>query len=236
MKSLAATLVVYLSCCLAAASHTGNHNSVLIDRKGRSMTVVDESGKTLLSCPIGIGRGPLRSKTDMSDCITPVGTFIVEVVLSNEPALNQIDQNRKLLISKNDRFAPFVKDGMGLANVFRTMNAQDFNRDGKPDRAYGLAFFGLRGKTTGPKLIAAGPSARWYSIALHGTPNEKEAIGGATSEGCIHVPKSDLRKILREHLIAVGTPVYIKDGSKDIGDVKRKSFADDNKELVRMRN
>jgi len=200
------------------------------------MSVIDQSGKTIISCPVGIGRGPLAGKVSMQDCITPVGEFVVDVVLSNQPEFNHIDKNLKAQLEKNSHFAPFVKDGSGLAKVFFTMNAQDFNRDGKPDSAYGTAFFGLHGKNTGPKLIASGNSARWYSIALHGSPDETRAIGNATSEGCIHISKAVLQRILSDRLIEVGTPVYIDDGVKRPFDVKIKSSGPDNRELVRVRN
>lgn len=191
------------------------------------MQLVGQSGEALISCPIGIGRGGLKTKTGMADCVTPTGEFIVDVVLTSEPELTQIADKQKLLMSK--RFASLVKDGAGRAKIFETMNAQDFNRDGKPDRAYGFGFIGLDGKGTGPKLIAAGKSARWYSIALHGSPNETAAIGKATSEGCIHVPEQVLKRLLREHLVDVGTRVYITDDNKLRSDVKRKSSADDNR-------
>ncbi len=192
--------------------------------------------KTLLTCPVGIGRGALKNKVDMQDCITPAGRFVIDVVLTADPKLNQIDENQRNSISKSARFAPFVRDANGLARIFETMNLQDFNRDGKPDQAYGFAFLGLNGRVTGPKLIAAGNSARWYSIAMHGTPKERTAIGAATSEGCIHVQKSVLESLLGKYKIGVGTPVYINDGIKNDFDVKRKSSAADNKDLVRMRN
>lgn len=200
------------------------------------MSVVDESGKTLATCPVGVGRGPLKEKIDMQDCITPEGAFVIDVVLTIDPKLNEIDEHQKISISKNPRFAPYVTDAKGLARIFETMNRQDFNRDGKPDHAYGYAFLGLDGKATGPKLIAAGNSARWYSIALHGAANEGRVIGRATSEGCIHVPKAVLKSLLNEHKIGVGTPVYINDGPKNIFDVKRKTLAPDNKRLAGMRN
>ena len=234
-RALIATLACYMACFASAASPV-SPNSILIDRKGRRMSVVDESGKTLVTCPIGVGRGPLKAKVDMQDSITPVGRFVIDVVLTADANLNEIDEHQKISISKNAKFAPFVKDGNGLARVFETMNFQDFNRDGKSDHAYGDVFLGLDGKATGPKLIAAGSAARWYSIALHCTPNEAKAIGAATSEGCIHVPKSVLKSLLAEHKIGVGTPVYINDGMKSSFDVKRKSSAADNKESVRMRN
>ncbi|PZM81648.1 MAG: hypothetical protein DKT66_20840 [Candidatus Melainabacteria bacterium] len=236
MKLIASTFVVFMACCLASAAQIKGQNSVLIDRKSRSLSIVNQAGRILLSCPIGVGRGPLKEKSSMQDCITPTGSFTVDVVLTDTPALNQIDQSTKEQIERNTLFRPFVKNGEGLARVFRTMNEQDFNRDGTPDKAYGRAFLGLQGKNTGPKLIAAGKSARWYSIALHGTPNEAKAIGGATSEGCIHLSSAALKKILDAHLIGVGTAVYINDGIGDVDLVKRKSFVDDNQEQVRMRN
>lgn len=235
-RAFTATLACYMACIACAASQVSPGNSVLIDRKNRRMSVVDESGKALKTCPVGVGRGPLRDKVDMQDCITPAGKFVIDVVLTADPKLNEIDERERISISKNPRFAPFVKDAKGLADVFETMNRQDFNRDGKPDRAYGYAFLGLNGKAAGPKLIAAGKSARWYSIALHGTPNEGRSIGAATSEGCIHVPDAVLKSLLGEHKIGVGTPVYINDGPKNDFDVKRKSSVADNKELVGMRN
>ncbi len=189
------------------------------------MQLIGPKGKALISCPIGIGRGGLKAKTGMTDCITPTGEFVVDVVLTSDANFNRIADKQKSAVGS--RYAPYVKDGAGLAKVFETMNAQDFNRDGKPDHAYGFAFIGLDGKGTGPKLIRAGNSARWYSIALHGTPNEAMAIGRATSEGCIHVPQPVLERLLREHLIDVGTPVYITDDNKLRVDVKRKSSADD---------
>lgn len=200
------------------------------------MSVIDASGKTLVTCPVGIGRGPLKQKINMQDCITPAGAFVIDVVLTADPKFNQIDKNQKILISKNSNFAPFVRDANGLAKVFETMNRQDFNRDGKPDEAYGFAFFGLNGKGTGPKLISAGNSARWYSIALHGTPEERTAIGAATSEGCIHVQKNVLKSLLQDYKIGVGTSVHINDGTKDDFDVKRKSSSADNKDAGRIRN
>ena len=198
------------------------------------MQLIGPSGEALISCPVGIGRGGLKSKTSMTDCVTPTGDFVVDVVLSSDAGLNNIAEKQKSAACS--RYASLVKDGAGLAKIFETMNAQDFNRDGKPDRAYGFAFIGLDGKGTGPKLVAAGNSARWYSIALHGTPNEKAAIGRATSEGCIHVPQLVLQQLLRDHLIDVGTRVFITDDNKLRSDVKRKSSADDNQKLVNMRN
>jgi hypothetical protein len=236
MKLLVATFAVYMACCLASAAESKGQNSVLIDRKSRSLSIVNQAGRILLSCPIGIGRGLLKEKSSMQDCITPTGAFTVDVVLTDTPALNQIDKTTKEQIERDARFRPFVKDGDALAKVFRTMNEQDFNHDGVPDKAYGLGFLGLQGKNTGPKIIAAGKSARWYSIALHGTPNEAKAIKGATSEGCIHLSRASLKTILDAHLVGVGTPVYINDGVKDTGLVKRKSSSDDIQEQVRMRN
>lgn len=204
------------------------------------MSIVDDAGKVLLTSPIGIGRGSLSAKSNMQDCITPAGNFVVDVILSDDPAWNQIDSTRQNVYLKNARFSPYVHDEKGLARVFATMNAQDFNHDGKPDHAYGVAFIGLDGKqdrkVTGPKLVEAGSSVRWYSIALHGTPNEKRAIGNATSEGCIHVPADKLKLILSKRLVSVGTPVSIKDDDSIRIDVKRKSSANDNERPVRMRN
>jgi len=235
MKLVHLAPLVFLSVCFSATASTANSsNSIIIDRKNKTMQVIDSSGETILSTPVGIGRGGLKGKNSMQDCITPTGYFVVDVVLTLDPALNQIAPQQASTVSP--RFSHLVKDSRGLAKIFETMNSQDFNRDGKPDRAYGYAFIGIDGKNTGPKLIAAGKSARWYSIALHGSPKESKAIGAATSEGCIHVPERVLKQILRGRIVGVGTPVHITDEAELRNDVKRKSSDDDNKEQVRMRN
>lgn len=185
------------------------------------MTVCDDSGVSINGTKIGIGSGPLKTKQSMQDRITPIGEFVIDVVLTSDPKLNQIDQRRKKDIERQPRFAPFVKDKVELAKVFHTMNEQDFNQDGRPDNAYGYAFLGLHGKHTGPKLIAAGQSARWYSIGLHGTPDESKTIGQNLSEGCIHVPNRVLKTLITKNLVGVGTHVFIRDGH-DFDDVKNR--------------
>ena len=120
MKAFYAALVLYASGSLAFASQTGDHNFVLIDRKKRSMSVVSESGKILVSCPVGIGRGPLKNKSNMQDCITPVGEFFIDVVLSDNPRFNDIAMAQKSQIAKNARFARLVQDAASCHAQRRT--------------------------------------------------------------------------------------------------------------------
>lgn len=209
---VASALVALLAFGLSASCEAISANKVFIDRKNRRLTVVDQAGKTLLACPVGVGKGPLKQKTGMQDFVTPLGDFVVDVVLTEDTDLNAISDKSKSKFAGGP-LGRFVKSPEGLADVFHTMNCMDFDHDGKNDFAYSYAFIGLDGKQTGPKLIPADHFARWYSIGIHGTPNEAKAIGQATSEGCIHVSHAMLKRLVNEKLIVVGTPVTITDGS-----------------------
>jgi lipoprotein-anchoring transpeptidase ErfK/SrfK len=58
---------------------------------------------------------------------------------------------------------------------------------------------------------AEGNTPYWFSIALHGTPNESSDIGKANSGGCIHVEQNVLKKLVEEGAIEIGTRVIITD-------------------------
>lgn len=198
-------------------------NSIIIDRQMKQLVIKDGGGHILLTTTVGIGRGALKKKTSMQDCITPTGKFRVDVILTDDPKLCAIDPSVKETLSKNSQDAKSaLSNPEALSTIFKTMNAFDFNHDGKSDNAYGYAFIGLDGEQTGPKLIPTvrnggnggnGGRFRWYSIAMHGSPNEEKAIGHATSEGCIHIKKSVLKDILARHLVEVRTQVVILDSS-----------------------
>ncbi|MBC8000814.1 MAG: L,D-transpeptidase [Leptolyngbya sp.] len=199
------------------AQNLSSGNSIIIDRKLKQLVIKDGDGRILLTTTVGIGRGELKKKTSMQDCITPTGKFRVDVILTDDPKLCAIDSSVKKTLSRNSLNArAALSSPDALSTIFKTMNAVDFNRDGKSDYAYGYAFIGLDGDQTGPKLVSSGLNGgkvRWYSIAMHGSPNEEKSIGHATSEGCIHIKKSVLKDILARHLVDVGTQVVILDSS-----------------------
>jgi len=213
-KLVAAFLVVSafaVSVQVAFSQNVSAGNSVLINRQKRQLTINDSSGHVLLTSPVGIGRGPLKKKTSMHDCITPTGKFRIDVILAENPDDCAIDRSLKNTLAKNPHNAIAVRSPERLSALFKAMNAVDFNKDGTADGAYGFAFIGLDGEQTGPKLVPSGSGVRWYSIALHGSPHEEKAVGNATSEGCVHLKEEVLKDILNRHLVNIGTQVVIVD-------------------------
>ena len=63
---------------------------VHVDRRGRTIYVLDERGAVTHQEPAGIGRGGLTEKTTMSDFITPTGSFTVDLVVSTAKHHNAI--------------------------------------------------------------------------------------------------------------------------------------------------
>lgn len=195
-----------------------------IDRKGRKLYTIDATGAVTAQYPIGIGKGSIRrTKRSMSDNITPIGDFKVELILSKNADFNAIDSSFQKKYRTTPTFLSLVNSKSGLEQLFKNMNSIDFNADGKPDNAYGAAYIGLTSRTaitgpntartaiTGPKLRKYGNVAYWYSIAIHGTPNPEKAIGQATSGGCVHLGEDALMKLIGEKFVKIGTRVTIKD-------------------------
>ena len=200
---------------VSAAPAQSELNRVVIKLKERSLTIFSsKDGKTLLKTKIGIGRGCNANasaiKRSMEDCITPTGNFSVDIILadatksSNSAALQQK--------YKNDlRAMKYLGSKTGLARLFANMNSIDFNGDGNADTAYGAGYLGLDSKDaiTGPKFSQFKGTDYWFSIALHGTPDEKRNIGQAHSGGCVQLPGAALDRALKDRLIQIGTPVNI---------------------------
>src|SRR5581483_2297511 len=107
----------------------------------------------------------------------------------------------------------YLSSPEALARLFKNMNSIDFDGDGKPDRAYGSAYFGVSSPNavTGPKLSSYKDTSYWYSIAVHGPPHEKRDIGGANSGGCVHLPAKAIQQLTKNGWIAVGTKLTISD-------------------------
>ncbi|HEY9785117.1 MAG TPA: L,D-transpeptidase [Candidatus Obscuribacterales bacterium] len=211
-KAFALTIVASL--CVRAESSQISTNRIIIDRRSKEMQVVSARGNVLLRCPVGIGKGGLAPKKSIADSVTPTGEFRVDVILTARPELNAIDSSMVKRFARDNTFKPYVSTAGGLAKLFANMNSLDFNRDGKPDEAYGFAYIGIDGPKTGPKLARLHKVVRWYSIGLHGTPIEKGRIGAMTSEGCIHVGQANLKRLVEERMVGIGTPVIIRDGAR----------------------
>ena len=191
-----------------------------IDRSGKRMKILDKNGIEVNNVPIGVGRGGLRPKQDMMDLVTPTGEFVVDLILYQNEKFNRVSpQLREQYL--DSQFREFFVDEQGLKKLFDNMNLLDFDGDGKSDRSYGIAYIGLNAAPTsaaitGPKMRHAnwqggGNTPYWFSIALHGTPNESSDIGKANSGGCIHVEQNVLKKLVEEGAIEIGTRVIITD-------------------------
>lgn len=205
------------SAILASEEKNLQPHRIEIDRKARTMSVYrGHAGKPILETRIGIGRGGLGQKKSMNDYITPCGEFVVDLILYQEK-FNDVD---KKLLQKYSAAAAntgssqssYLASPQGMQRLFSNMNSIDFNGDSKPDTAYGAAYIGLnsRDAITGPKLSEFKGTTYWFSIALHGTADEKRNIGSANSGGCIQIPSKELKRIIEEHMIGIGTSVTIR--------------------------
>lgn len=195
----------------------------LVDRRDRKLLVFSEKGEKIFETSVGVGRGGLIQKKSMEDCVTPCGKFSVDLILFHNPKFDCISKELRLKYSKDKDFSSYVSAEEGLSRLFENMNSLDFDGDGKPDRAYGAAYIGLnpcsfahdKGAAcatvvTGPKLSKFKNTVYWFSIALHGTPKEAANIGKAKSGGCIQVPEKELRRIVENGLLTIGSTVTIK--------------------------
>ncbi len=193
-----------------AAPPRGKSARIVIDRKLRHLTVSDASGQKLYDTDIGIGRGGLGKKKTMEDCITPSGVFKVDLVLYRPP-LNAIDPSLLKRYDSDSRASEYLKTSDALQKLFSNMNSIDFNGDSKPDTAYGVAYVGLTSPSavTGPKLSSFNGITYWFSIALHGTSNEKRNIGFANSGGCLQIPESVLKPMIEKRILRIGSEVII---------------------------
>jgi hypothetical protein len=182
-----------------------------VDRAGRELSVI-AGDRCLRRAPVGIGRGGLVAKRDMDDHVTPTGRFAVDLVLYDRPGFDRIDPAaRERLAAADPEHAEILDSPDGLVRLRRSMDGLDFDGDGAPDHAYGVAYLGLDGPGTGPKLSRRGEDPYWFSIGLHGTPDPAR-IGRATSGGCVHVPEEVLRSLVEDYRVGPGTGVVVADG------------------------
>lgn len=185
---------------------------IQINRKEHKLSVLDNTKKTVFETPCGIGRGGLAQKKGMSDHVTPTGEFVVDIILYGNASFNEISKENSVKFSQDKRFKELISNKDGLKNLFNNMNSIDFDKNGGPDFAYGDAYIGLNSKTavTGPKIQMYGATPYWYSIAIHGTPDQKN-IGKSMSGGCVHVDGATLKKLIEGGYAKIGTKVVIHD-------------------------
>lgn len=187
--------------------------SMVINRREKLLQVKNRVGKVVLRAPVGIGAGGLKKKQSMDDMVTPLGVFVVDIVLASEPEFCAVDSSVLKKYAQRSEYAKYLCSQNALSQLFNDMNRLDFDVDGKPDSAYGNAYIGLNGSPaiTGPKLSTYRGRIYWYSIALHGTSQEKDRIGQARSGGCIQIPADVLKRLLKEKMISPRMSVIIHD-------------------------
>jgi len=195
---------------LALVAQAAPQPVVHVDRKHRQVYILDVHGGVVHQEPAGVGRGGLKDKTTMSDLVTPLGSFRVDLVVSENGDHNAISDELKDRWTGDPTYGPLVAD---LRRLYANMSALDFDGDGAPDRAYGSAYVGLHSDTvvTGPKMRRFLGTPYWYSIALHGTPDPAN-LGAANSGGCVHLSAELLSRLLSDGTLKVGRTVVIADG------------------------
>ncbi len=201
----------------AAPTKSGERYHVHINRAGKRLYVINHQKELLFDCPIGIGRGGVKSKSSMKDEVTPTGDFFVDIILTEDSEKTAIAPRYRKQYQSNKPFFQEIESSSALAGMFKRMNAMDFNHDGTADNAYGMAYLGLRSDNavTGPKLRRNAGTIYWYSIALHGTPTA-DNIGKCNSGGCVHVPKKYLSRLLVDKLLIINSSVTIRDQAPQI--------------------
>ena len=186
--------------------------SVYIHRPSRTVFLLDKKGRTVHQESVGVGRGGVRTKTHMSDYVTPTGRFTVDLILSEKGAFNAVAADAVQWFSDDPEYTRLLDGDGGLERLFERMNGIDFDADGSPDRAYGSAYIGLDSSTavTGPKMRRFQGTAYWFSIALHGTPDAAN-LGAANSGGCVHLSSSLLERLVSDGTARIGSSVEISD-------------------------
>lgn len=201
--------IVVLDCLYAAEQKYSVH----INRKDKQFYVIDnKKDKVVYRAPCGVGKGGLKLKKSMSDYITPTGKFYVDVILNKDDKYNSIAPGNVDKCKGNQKYSELASSREGLARLFKNMNSIDFDHNGKPDHAYGIAYIGLQSNAsvTGPKMKMYGSTPYWYSIAIHGTPDEAN-VGRAKSGGCVQLAAKDLSWLMENSIVTIGTKVTISD-------------------------
>ncbi len=183
---------------------------ISVNRKTHLLKV-ERLGKVLVQSKVGLGRGGQGQKKSMNDCITPEGEFEVDIILSENSALDKVSESLLAKYKSNKMAESYLSSQDGLAKLFVNMNSIDFNGDDKADTAYGAAYIGLNSDKaiTGPKLSQYNGITYWFSIALHGTADESKNIARSNSGGCVQVPRSVLNEMLEKGIIKIGTKILI---------------------------
>ena len=119
--------------------------------------------------------------------VTPLGTFQVNAILSNDRF--EMDPE---LVEQSGKSEEELRE-----SLFTNMNSIDFKGDGETGE-YGIGYISLAPvpATEQPfRFNTYDGVFRWYSFAIHGT-NDESRIGQPLTGGCINVERNTLEVLL----------------------------------------
>ena len=137
---------------------------------------------------VGHGRHGIACEgTTFEEGITPLGTFQVNAILSNDRF--EMDP---ALVEQSGKSEEELRE-----SLFTNMNSIDFKGDGETGE-YGVGYISLAPvpATDQPfRFNTYDGVFRWYSFAIHGT-NDDSRVGKAITGGCINVDQPTLKTLL----------------------------------------
>ena len=152
---------------------------------------------------VGHGRHGIGCEgTTFEEGVTPLGTFEVNAILSNDRF--EMDPS---LVEKSGKTEEELRE-----TLFSNMNSIDFKGDGETGE-YGIGYISLAPvpATEQPfRFNTYDGVFRWYSFAIHGT-NDETRIGQAVTGGCINAGKLTMGVLL--DTVELGDEVVISSDS-----------------------
>ena len=152
---------------------------------------------------VGHGRHGIGCEgTTFEEGVTPLGTFEVNAILSNDRF--EMDPS---LVEQSGKTEEELRE-----TLFSNMNSIDFKGDGETGE-YGIGYISLAPvpATEQPfRFNTYDGVFRWYSFAIHGT-NDETRIGQAVTGGCINAGKLTMGVLL--DTVELGDEVVISSDS-----------------------
>ena len=152
---------------------------------------------------VGHGRHGIGCEgTTFEEGVTPLGTFEVNAILSNDRF--EMDPS---LVEQSGKTEEELRE-----TLFRNMNSIDFKGDGETGE-YGIGYISLAPvpATDQPfRFNTYDGVFRWYSFAIHGT-NDESRIGKAVTGGCINTGQLTMGVLL--DTVELGDEVVISSDS-----------------------
>ena len=152
---------------------------------------------------VGHGRHGIGCEgTTFEEGVTPLGTFQVNAILSNDRF--EMDSS---LVEQSGKSEEELRE-----SLFTNMNSIDFKGDGETGE-YGIGYISLAPvpATDQPfRFNTYDGVFRWYSFAIHGT-NDESRIGKAVTGGCINAGKFTMGVLLET--MELGDEVVISSDS-----------------------